>query len=314
MVRELRRSTIYQTPELQWIEIYGNDRVSFLHSFCTQDIKGMTPGSMREGFFLNARGKLLAFADILVLPECIVLSSLGAQFELLVPHLEKYIIREDVVIKGPEPRASTFVGIGDAAAELYSVWVEQEHEKTLPAFSDKPTSFAQIGPTGHIPTYAWTPSWLPGGIALTSRNEIALPTDHFEVATDSLGLLEGLRIANRSPKFGVDFDGNYLPQELKRDATAISFKKGCYLGQETVARIDALGHVNRFVVAVKATANNELSPSLPISIVINDAEIGKVTSIANVNGEAIGLATVKRNFAAAGTKFTAGNADWEVLS
>ena len=67
-----------------------------------------------------------------------------------------------------------------------------------------------------------------------------------------LGLLEvppevfdTLRIEAGTPVFGRDVDEDNLPQEVGRDAVAISFVKGCYLGQETVARIDALGHVNR---------------------------------------------------------------------
>src|SRR5205814_560451 len=57
--------------------------------------------------------------------------------------------------------------------------------------------------------------------------------------------LEMVRIEAGTPFFGQDITDKNLPQELGRDALAISFTKGCYLGQETVARIDALGHVNQ---------------------------------------------------------------------
>ena len=61
------------------------------------------------------------------------------------------------------------------------------------------------------------------------------------------------RIEAGTPLFKVDFDDSNLPQEVGRDAEAISFTKGCYLGQETVARIDALGHVNQRIVGVQFT-------------------------------------------------------------
>src|SRR4029453_1620592 len=63
--------------------------------------------------------------------------------------------------------------------------------------------------------------------------------------------VETARIEAGFPLFGRDITDDNLPQEVGRDAKAISFTKGCYLGQETVARIDALGHVNRSLVGLK---------------------------------------------------------------
>src|SRR5262249_54035500 len=64
-------------------------------------------------------------------------------------------------------------------------------------------------------------------------------------------VFEAARIEYGTPLFGRDFSDENLPQEVGRDRQAISFTKGCYLGQETVARIDALGHVNRLLRGVK---------------------------------------------------------------
>jgi folate-binding protein YgfZ len=67
----------------------------------------------------------------------------------------------------------------------------------------------------------------------------------------SLATFDTLRIEAGVPLFGVDFDDANFPQEVGRDHQAISFTKGCYLGQETVARIDALGHVNQRLVSIQ---------------------------------------------------------------
>ena len=64
-------------------------------------------------------------------------------------------------------------------------------------------------------------------------------------------MFDAVRIESGTPLFGVDFDEENLPQEVGRDELAISFTKGCYLGQETVARIDALGHVNQGIAGVR---------------------------------------------------------------
>ena len=63
--------------------------------------------------------------------------------------------------------------------------------------------------------------------------------------------LERARVESGYPLWGVDFDDSHLPQEIRRDELAISFTKGCYLGQETIARLDALGHVNRHLAGVR---------------------------------------------------------------
>ena len=65
-----------------------------------------------------------------------------------------------------------------------------------------------------------------------------------------------LRIEAGTPLFGVDFDDRNFPQEVGRNEQAISFTKGCYLGQETVARIDALGHVNQQLAGVRFAGTN----------------------------------------------------------
>ena len=85
-----------------------------------------------------------------------------------------------------------------------------------------------------------------------------------------------LRIESGWPLFGVDFDGSNLPQEVARDAQAISFRKGCYLGQETIARIDALGHVNKRLATVKFAGDEPPPPGAELTA--DGQPAGHVTS------------------------------------
>ncbi len=85
-----------------------------------------------------------------------------------------------------------------------------------------------------------------------------------------------LRIEDRFPLFGTDFDSSNLPQEVNRDDNAISFTKGCYLGQETIARIDALGHVNQKLVALQFAGDTVPPPGT--ELLLNDKAVGRVTS------------------------------------
>jgi folate-binding protein YgfZ len=95
---------------------------------------------------------------------------------------------------------------------------------------------------------------------------------------------EQSRIENFWPWFAVDFDDKNLPQELSIDARAISFKKGCYLGQETVARLDALGQVQKRLCLVDITTQPNDFAAMPTPTVgqtlhIDEKPIGSITSL-----------------------------------
>ncbi|MEM9185770.1 MAG: hypothetical protein AAGB00_04660 [Planctomycetota bacterium] len=118
-------------------------------------------------------------------------------------------------------------------------------------------------------------------------------------APDDDGPAAETRIASRFPLDAIDVDARNLPQELNRDADLISFTKGCYLGQETVARIDALGRVNQLLVRLRAepgalTTGDELTAE--------GESAGRVTSVASAAGTA--LAYVRRTHADAGAALT----------
>jgi folate-binding protein YgfZ len=111
---------------------------------------------------------------------------------------------------------------------------------------------------------------------------------------------ETARTEDGVPLFGVDFDDRNLPQEVGRNELAISFTKGCYLGQETVARIDALGHVNQQLAGVRFVGVDLPEPGAVLSRDGHDA--GRVTSaIYSPRLQApLALAMLRRELAAVG--------------
>ncbi len=125
--------------------------------------------------------------------------------------------------------------------------------------------------------------------------------------------LETVRIENRFPKYGVDITEQNLPQEVGRDAAAISFTKGCYLGQETVARIDALGHVNRQLVALRF-AGSEI-PAAAAELRAGEKPAGAVTSatFSPRFGAPLALGHVRREFLKPGTRLQSNFGEAEVL-
>jgi folate-binding protein YgfZ len=113
--------------------------------------------------------------------------------------------------------------------------------------------------------------------------------------------LEVLRIEAAVPQWGVDMDENTIPNEAGIEARAISYDKGCYIGQETIARIKTYGHVNRQLVQMGLTGENV--PARGDRILVEEREVGQVTSAARSTrlGKPLALGYVRREFATAGS-------------
>jgi folate-binding protein YgfZ len=126
--------------------------------------------------------------------------------------------------------------------------------------------------------------------------------------------VEAARIEAGAPLFGRDITLENLPQEVGRDAQAISFTKGCYLGQETVARIDALGHVNKLLVGVKFAGDQLPAARTPLRA--GGKSAGEVTSAAWSPrlGAVLALAYVKRLLAKPGTRLESDAGSAEVVA
>lgn len=117
---------------------------------------------------------------------------------------------------------------------------------------------------------------------------------------------EALRLERGIPAFGVDFDDKTYPQEASLEKRAVSFDKGCYLGQEVVCMLELRGHVKRKLVPFVADARVERGAAIT-----DDAgvEIGKVSSAGEspTMGKPIGLAMIKLAHATPGAKLHVGN-------
>jgi folate-binding protein YgfZ len=123
-----------------------------------------------------------------------------------------------------------------------------------------------------------------------------------------------MRVEAGIPLFGVDFGEDNLPQEIGRDRKGISFTKGCYLGQETVARIDALGHVNQQLVGVRFSEGT--SPTASLELVAGGAAVGNLTS-ATYSPRLhvpLGLAMLRRGSNAIGTQLDSAAGKCEVVA
>jgi folate-binding protein YgfZ len=125
---------------------------------------------------------------------------------------------------------------------------------------------------------------------------------------------EVLRLEHAVPRFGVDFDDKTYPQEAALEKTAVSFDKGCYLGQEVVCMLQMRGHVKRKLVSLVLEATVVPAARAPVTDAAG-AAVGEVTSAASspTLGKAVALAMVKRGQAEPGTEIAVGGVSGEVV-
>jgi folate-binding protein YgfZ len=276
------------------LSVAGTDRTQFLQSFTTNDIKKLTPGCGCEAFVTNTHGKTLGHVMVFCEADYFLLDSSPNQAATLIEHFNRYVITEDVVFTDRTVDLHDILLAGPkAAGVLKSVSSGEIHAYPV-EFAGPLAFFIQAAPAA-IPAVTET---------LATAGAIPCEADSVECA----------RLEAGTPLFGIDITADNLPQEVGRDRQAISFTKGCYLGQETVARIDAVGHVNRLLVGLKF-----LGPQIPVSGTIlhaNEKDVGHVTSAAwspRLNAP-LALGYVRRNFSKPGTKLSSSGGDVEVVT
>jgi aminomethyltransferase len=138
--------------------------------------------------------------------------------------------------------------------------------------------------------------------AVTFQHGLGLGVVSGERMTETIkaDALEALRIEAAVPRWGVDMDENTIPNEAGLEKRAINYDKGCYIGQETIARIKTYGHVNRRLVQVALTGQDV--PARGDKFVAEGRDVGQVTSavFSSRLGKPLALGYVRREFATAG--------------
>jgi tRNA-modifying protein YgfZ len=229
------------------IEFVGADRATFLHNLCTNVVRDLPVGKGSEAFILNVKGHIAGHVYLFVCPNSIVLETMPDQSEKLLAHFDRYLIREDVQLVDRSTAWAEFYLAGSQIGALLSHLGLQPPQERLAHVAGQ-LSGCQVwlrkvdltGPSGFL--MACPREFLTQiQEALIDAGAIPCGDEAFQAARIEMG----------TPLFGRDINEENLPQEIDRNRSTISFTKGCYLGQETVARIDALGHVNRLLRGVK---------------------------------------------------------------
>jgi folate-binding protein YgfZ len=287
------------------IELRGRDRAKFLHNLCTNDIKSLAPGYGCEAFITNVQGKIMAYIRVFAGAESIWLETVPGAAPTLLAHFDRYLITEKVELADRTADFAQLMIVGPRACEMVSAAIGS-------AVLDRhQLEHMEITIAGQTCRLIYSDSLgLPSFELLVPAEHAASVWQRLRESGEPLGLnpigaqaYDILRIEAGLPIFGIDIDDSNLPQEVGRDRLAISFTKGCYLGQETIARIDALGHVNRHLVGL-AVPDVPTPPARGATISSGGKSVGAVSSAANSPALncAIALGYVRRGFERPGTE------------
>jgi tRNA-modifying protein YgfZ len=250
---------IYERDGLAFVRVAGRDAARLLQNVVTSDIDALAVGTGQYGLALTPKGKPIADAWIVrEADDAFVCACERAAEDDLAAMLRRYRLASRV--------------------EIASVTGER-------ALLERPHATAgegwHAGPLGAL--------LLAGPDDARAAFDAALAAGALAITAETR---ETLRIEHGVPRFGVDFDGSNLPAEAGIVERAVSFTKGCYIGQEPIVRLAHRGHANRELHRLQL---DEL-PVLPAALLAGEREVGRLTSVAGVpEGGAAALGYVRRS-------------------
>ncbi len=284
--------------------VTGRDRVSWLNGLLTSDLARVgAPGSGEAsyGLFVVRNGRILADAFVFFDEARALVSVPRETVAMLRAHLDHYLVMEDAEIGPDAEQFVTWMLHGPASAEVLAAVRVASAPAAVGARLDR-TGF------GGVILFAERER----DAAVRSAIERAVAEQGGVVADD--GAWEGLRIERGVPRFGADFDDKVYPQEAGLEKTAVSFNKGCYLGQEVVCMLELRGHVKRKLAGLAIDGLRPPERGAPVTDEAG-ATVGEITSAAMspVSGKPVALAMLKRAHAAPGSRLVVAGAGASVV-
>lgn len=241
------------------VTVRGPDVVPFLQGIVSQDLAAAQPGDVTRSFLLGPEGKLRALLWVLKGDDEVLLAADAGRGAMVATELTRYRFRVDVEIEAaPRP--------------LLELWGPQAERTLASTGLPVPAGWQQ---SGSIEVAAAPLGGLVRFLVIGADREQLVAA-----GARPVGYLAAtaLRVEAGEPQMGRDVDEKTIPQETGLVAAAVSFTKGCYVGQELVARIDSRGRVNRLLRGVVIHEN--VLPPEGAELIDDDREVGTVTSVA----------------------------------
>jgi folate-binding protein YgfZ len=291
---------LFDRSALGKVSVTGRDRLAFLQGMLTNDVKGLQPGQGAPAAFLDAHGKVMALLVVYALADRALIELPASLTEKTLQTLDRYLISEKAVfesvddafailsLQGPGARG-LLEGLGDGPLSLPPYGHTEVSLAGLPArVINRPEG---PGPGFHCWVAAGQAAALRGALEGAGAVPAHAPT------------LEVLRVEAGQPWYPNDVDDSVILPETRLESL-VSYTKGCYIGQEVVARVKYRGHVNRALSGLVLEGDRVPGPEARVTV--EGREVGRVTSAVRsvALGRPIALGYVRREHFEPGTAVT----------
>ena len=267
-----KRCVLIDRPDRSLVTVAGTDRIGFLNNMLTQELKDIAAGDVRETFWLNRRGKIDADIRLAQLDDRAIFDLDAHTAAATVRSLTEFIFAEDCELRDETQSFHQFQIAGPTSLELF----ELATGETVPEGGRAAT--VSIGGTAVIADRSdqlgvpmitlavpvgsarevyerlleiGSPAQLEAiGEEDGHVNDDGSPASRIRLRRAGWHALNIARIEAGLPRFMLDFGPNYVPGETGLLHERVSFIKGCYLGQEVVARMNAVGNPKQILVGV----------------------------------------------------------------
>ncbi|GAA4266544.1 folate-binding protein [Frondihabitans peucedani] len=287
-------SSVVQVPSRGIVTVTGPDRLSWLDSLTSQSLKRLAPGISTETLLLDPSGRVEHAAGVLDDGETAWLLVEAASAEPLAAWLDRmrFMLRVEVADRSADLAVlGSFADLSLPAADpagVPLVWVDPWREVAVGG-----VSYAdEASHPGADWTYRETLVTAEGLAAVAAS----------EIPAGGALALEALRIAAWRPRLGTETDERTIPHELDWLRSAVHLDKGCYRGQETVAKVHNLGHPPRRLVLLHLDGSDNVLPAHGAEVSAVSAKLGETVVVGEVTSSAvhyelgpIALAVIKRS-------------------
>ncbi|HEY2787017.1 MAG TPA: glycine cleavage T C-terminal barrel domain-containing protein [Fimbriiglobus sp.] len=312
----LTAAAVFDTSAVGKVELAGPDAPKFLHNLCTNDVESLPLGGGCEAYLCDSRAKVQFAIWVYHVRvgdrHAIWVETTAGRNADLVKYLDRYLISEAVEIADVTDRCAQMHLAGPKAADILSaacggvlpiLELFQHMERTIGPAACSVRRHDRLGVPGFdvvCPTDAAGKVWS----SLTRAGAVPAGTSAFET----------LRIEAGTPLFGPDIDANRFVMEVARVERAVSYSKGCFLGQEPIVMArDRAGHINRAFLGMKVLDDGPVTSGT--KLFRGDQEVGVITSSTDSPrlGCPVAVGYVRRGHQEKGTTLTAGSQSVEVL-
>jgi folate-binding protein YgfZ len=282
------------------LALTGGEAKEFMHGQVTNDVESLVPGTGAYAAFLTHKGKMRGDLRILDLGDELLLDTERSSLQELFNMIHRFKLAMDVELHKRTIQMGLLSLIGPGARSVAGAASlgAQEHANARAEIAGRPVVLAATDTGVDVFTQAED----TGAVRAALEAAGAVPVA--EAAA------EVLRVERGRPRWGADLDETVIPEEAGLNDRAVSFTKGCYVGQETVARLHYRGKPNRHLRGLRLAAPVERGTPL----VLGEREVGRVgTSVVSPVHGPIALALVRRE-AEPGDTLTAGGTTAEVVA